>query len=67
VAAKEVELRAALARAEIALTLPRVAAQETEPGPAANGFGRELRNAVERGVILTTGPLIGSGGRVGVP
>jgi transposase len=42
-AAKEVELRAALARAEIALTLPRVAAQETEPGKKTRGRPRKAR------------------------
>jgi hypothetical protein len=35
--AKEMELRAALAREEIALTLPRVARQATEPGKKTRG------------------------------
>jgi hypothetical protein len=36
-AAKEMELRAALAREEIALTLPRVAHEVTEPGKKTRG------------------------------
>jgi hypothetical protein len=39
-AAKEMELRAALAREEIALLLPRVAHEATEPGKKTRGRPR---------------------------
>jgi hypothetical protein len=42
-AAKEVELRAALARGEIALTLPRVTHEATAPGKKTRGRPRKAR------------------------
>jgi hypothetical protein len=41
--AKEMELRAALAREEIALTLPRVTQEATQPGKKTRGRPRKAR------------------------